>query len=346
MDRITLVGRDDECCPVPPWNKEDTIWTFFCAPRNVELFAKLAESFINKHSNLNITVVSQRYFFAPWNMPIQHTLMCRSDMIFIDISYLYDPNKYESHNETYCKEELRCFLRTRPEGCASHLLFYENIDDLDKLANFAVKFCVIGTPTPKYSLLRQRWNTLLRSLHITPSVSNSSNVTYEYDFQLDTTLAIKFSLKNSIRSFPDFFNNIEARVIELLSKRIFLCHAREDRLFVEKLARVLISKGFYVWYSEWSLAAGDSIVDKINQGIRDCSFMGVVFSKSSVNKPWCRREMNAGLQSQLCGKGIKIIPILLEECSVPPLFADLLWADFRDSFDSGVEILLSALIRN
>jgi hypothetical protein len=53
--------------------------------------------------------------------------------------------------------------------------------------------------------------------------------------------------------------------------------------------------------------------------------------------------MNSALQRQLMNKNISILPILLEDCEVPPLFTDLFWADFRDSFNKGIKHLLKSI---
>ena len=45
----------------------------------------------------------------------------------------------------------------------------------------------------------------------------------------------------------------------------------------------------HVWYDELELNVGDSIVEKINQGIKESKFMVVVLSKSSVDKLWCKK---------------------------------------------------------
>jgi hypothetical protein len=49
---------------------------------------------------------------------------------------------------------------------------------------------------------------------------------------------------------------------------------------------------------------------------------------------------------QLGDKGIRILPLVLESCDIPPLFADLKYADFRTSFDVGLHELITAIQRS
>ena len=50
--------------------------------------------------------------------------------------------------------------------------------------------------------------------------------------------------------------------------KVFLCHSRKDRAFVNAVARDLTALGFRVWYSEWELKVGDSLLERVQSGIR------------------------------------------------------------------------------
>lgn len=68
-------------------------------------------------------------------------------------------------------------------------------------------------------------------------------------------------------------------------------------------------------------------------------------SPRSVDKPWVVREMSSSMMRQLGDKGIRVLPLLIEDCEIPPLLADLKYADFRTSFNEGLEELVSAIKR-
>jgi len=60
---------------------------------------------------------------------------------------------------------------------------------------------------------------------------------------------------------------------------LFICHVFEDKAdFVEPLA-VALRKDFEVWYDKFQLTLGDSLLQKITEGLTTCDFGVVVLSK-------------------------------------------------------------------
>lgn len=123
---------------------------------------------------------------------------------------------------------------------------------------------------------------------------------------------------------------------------VFISYSHKDRPFVERLAIDLKAKGLNLWYDQWELKVGDSLVDKINYGIKSQDFLITVLSKSSVKSEWVRRELNAALIKELQERRVVILPIVIEDCDIPPLLSDKVYADFRGSYLSGLNKLLDA----
>ena len=124
---------------------------------------------------------------------------------------------------------------------------------------------------------------------------------------------------------------------------VFICHASEDKPFVDLLAKALDEQVVGHWYDKREIKVGDSIVEKINDGLSDATHLIVVLSAASVKKPWVKREMSASLMRQLGDRSIKLLPILREDCVIPPLLADIKYADFRADFDCGFANLIDSL---
>lgn len=124
---------------------------------------------------------------------------------------------------------------------------------------------------------------------------------------------------------------------------LFVCHASEDKPFVERLVRELDRRALYAWFDRREILVGDSIVEKVSQALGKSKYVIAVLSASSVRKPWVMREMSSSLMRQLTGSEVSILPILIETCAVPPLIADLKYADFRHSFSEGMRDLLAAI---
>ena len=89
----------------------------------------------------------------------------------------------------------------------------------------------------------------------------------------------------------------------------FISHASEDKDgFVRGLAKALQAKGARVWYDEFTLKVGDSLREKIDQGLANSRFGVVVLSKPFFNKEWPQKELN-GLFSREVEGETRILPI-------------------------------------
>lgn len=141
-----------------------------------------------------------------------------------------------------------------------------------------------------------------------------------------------------------FVGTIEER-IHAGSNRplLFVCHACEDKPFVERLVSELDRRALYAWFDKREILVGDSIVESINAALGQVRFVLAVLSPRSVIKPWVLRELNSSLMRQLSQEHVAVLPVLLESCDIPPLLADLRYADFRTSFEKGFEEILSVI---
>ncbi len=113
------------------------------------------------------------------------------------------------------------------------------------------------------------------------------------------------------------------------SPRLFLSHSSLDKTMLGPLAKDLQANGVRVWYDDWEIAPGDSIVEKINEGLESCDVFVVALSRASVESRWVRAELDAAMVrriQQVC----RLIPIRLEQCDIPPLLAPLKRVNFDE----------------
>jgi len=127
-------------------------------------------------------------------------------------------------------------------------------------------------------------------------------------------------------------------------KKVFLSHSTKDRHFVERLAQDLDSRGISVWFSEWEIKVGDSLNDRINTAISESGYLAVILSENSVNSAWVKKELNAALEEELSRRSVFVLPILIDECPIPVLLKDKLYADFRSNYSDGLRTLLRRLL--
>lgn len=124
--------------------------------------------------------------------------------------------------------------------------------------------------------------------------------------------------------------------------RIFLSYASLDEAFADRIATDLGAYSANIFYAKWNIKVGDSIVDKINQGLSSHDNLIVILSKASVRSEWVNRELNSSLIRQLKDRAIRILPALMEDCDIPPLLVDIKYADFRLDYNKGFTSLVDA----
>jgi hypothetical protein len=125
--------------------------------------------------------------------------------------------------------------------------------------------------------------------------------------------------------------------------KVFISHSSADKPFVRRLVQELEKRRLNVWFDEQELKVGDSIVANVSAGLRDSHYLIVVLSRASVASRWVQEELNAALMEDLSGEGQAVLPVLLEDCDVPPLLRSRLYADFRTDFAAGLKKLLAVL---
>ncbi len=90
---------------------------------------------------------------------------------------------------------------------------------------------------------------------------------------------------------------------------VFISHASEDKEdIVRPLANALINEGLSVWYDEFTLRIGDSLRQKIDQGLANSRIGLVVLSSSFISKGWTNYELDGIVTRAVSGEQI-LLPI-------------------------------------
>lgn len=111
---------------------------------------------------------------------------------------------------------------------------------------------------------------------------------------------------------------------------VFLSHNHADKPFVRKLARDLEGHNVKCWLDEAEMKIGDSLIQKIRDGIDNAQFFVVVLSQNSINAPWVVNELDVAMNLQISGKPLKVLPVMLEECEPPGFLIGKYYGDFKD----------------
>ena len=89
---------------------------------------------------------------------------------------------------------------------------------------------------------------------------------------------------------------------------VFVSYATEDKEFAGPLAHELRSAGLSVWFDEFELSLGDSLNEKISDGLSRSRYGVVIISPTFFRKHWTQFEMSGFVARQTTGERV-ILPI-------------------------------------
>jgi len=97
-----------------------------------------------------------------------------------------------------------------------------------------------------------------------------------------------------------------------MRKDIFICHAGEDKApVIRPLACCLEDRGISYWLDEAEISLGESITEKVNEGLKISDFVVVVLSRAFMSKHWPKRELWSVLNLEAKSGKVIILPILV-----------------------------------
>ena len=93
---------------------------------------------------------------------------------------------------------------------------------------------------------------------------------------------------------------------------IFICHSSEDKqTIISPLVDALNARGISCWVDKVDIRWGDSITQKVNEGLSKSRYVIVVISPSFVDKNWPERELHAVLNTEASSGEVKILPLVV-----------------------------------
>jgi orotate phosphoribosyltransferase len=114
--------------------------------------------------------------------------------------------------------------------------------------------------------------------------------------------------------------------------KLFISHSSKDIKFVNKLAADLRGNGFDLWVSENEILVADSIIKRMNEGLKNSSLILAVLSKHSIASPWVTAEIDLGIYEEIVNNKPFVIPLILDSCDIPPLLKTKRHVDFRKEY--------------
>jgi hypothetical protein len=129
--------------------------------------------------------------------------------------------------------------------------------------------------------------------------------------------------------------------------KIFLSHSSLDKPFVKRLHEALTLLGISTFFDERDIKVGDDIRQLIELGIDQSTHLIYVISKESLKSRWVQDELSMAKFKAMSGKGVRILPVLIEKVTLPVGISHIKYADFTnwefsEQFYAGFNDLLNA----
>jgi TIR domain len=125
--------------------------------------------------------------------------------------------------------------------------------------------------------------------------------------------------------------------------RVFVSHRGCDLQTATTIAQTLSARGHTVWLDQWEIGVGDSIVQRMNQGLEGSAYLILCYSTEGVLTPWISREWMSALARQMTGANVKVLPVLVSGGNGPAILADIKYANLGANWQRGIEELLRAI---
>lgn len=98
-----------------------------------------------------------------------------------------------------------------------------------------------------------------------------------------------------------------------------------------------------VWLDEWEILVGDSITQRVQQGLNKADFVALLLTSHSVDSGWVEKEWQSQIGLEAERKQIRILPIKADACEIPLLLRDKRYADVSTDYDKGFSDLVRAI---
>ncbi|MGH3941548.1 MAG: toll/interleukin-1 receptor domain-containing protein [Pseudonocardiaceae bacterium] len=109
---------------------------------------------------------------------------------------------------------------------------------------------------------------------------------------------------------------------------VFVSYAHEDGAWVRVLAENLYRVGREVFFDQWEVVGGSRLSERLQQGLVSSRVVVLVVSRAAVGKQWWWEEFAAAMAGVIAGVQ-RLVPVLLDDVSLPLFVAGWVWVDFR-----------------
>jgi hypothetical protein len=126
----------------------------------------------------------------------------------------------------------------------------------------------------------------------------------------------------------------EVRTVYAMAS-IFISYSISDSVFALRLANGIELLGHAVWIDQWEIGVGDSLLSRLTEGVERADYMIVVLSKNARLSSWMEREWQITYGEELVQGRTIILPVVIDDCTIPSFLRHKRFADFRVRYEVG-----------
>ena len=92
--------------------------------------------------------------------------------------------------------------------------------------------------------------------------------------------------------------------------------------------------GHAVWIDEAEINIGDSLIEKIRNGLDQVDYVAAILSRASIDSPWVTRELDIASNREIDEGRTVVLPLLVEKVDLPGFLKGKFYGDFRSCLKS------------
>ena len=126
---------------------------------------------------------------------------------------------------------------------------------------------------------------------------------------------------------------------------IFISHTHKNKPIVDTIAQRLsaVFGQQTIFYDSWSIQPGDGIIDKMDEGLRNCKFFFFFVSKNSLMSEMVKLEWQNAIIKATKGD-VTIVPVKLDDCMMPDILLQTLYIDiFGQGLENGIRQMIDVI---
>ncbi|PJD94435.1 MAG: toll-Interleukin receptor [Parachlamydia sp.] len=123
---------------------------------------------------------------------------------------------------------------------------------------------------------------------------------------------------------------------------IFLSYSHKDKAIVMPMAEAF-HKTFgedKVFFDQWSIQPGDSLIDRMGEGLANCRYFFFLVSKSSLSSQMVGVEWKNALFKHIKGDTL-FVPVKIDDCAIPVILLQNLYINL---YGNGMEFAVRQMV--